>query len=339
MFLIVTGILGASLSFADETVDEKRYAPVQQQPQAEPAQQSPPRPGESPGPASPATPGIVPVLPVQPGGGGTSVVPANPDPKAPDIYVLPSLPGQSVPDRNATPGTTPLPSISPLLPEAPESPNTVIILPEKDATPPDPVRPRVVETPRVDVAPLSQNGTIPNKNSTILTPANFLPMTEEPKKKEPTPTKEPATAKAPPKESPPEKKAQTKKGETLRIPPDAAKTGSLEFLEGCWVGTRPEYSSKRIVTERFCFDKNGRGKRFIQDPGHAGECVGATKAVINSGGVLRMQSEEMACTRGNNWGASEMTCKGEGNQTPCSWIFKDIQGNPKQSYTIRFVRD
>jgi hypothetical protein len=172
-----------------------------------------------------------------------------------------------------------------------------------------------------------------------LTPGDFLPLT--PQKETPKAEarqQKPEPAPLPQKEIPPKEKQPPKKGEPLKIPEEAAKSGKLDFLEGCWVGTRPEYGTKRIVKERFCFDKNGVGKRYIYDPKYAGECVGATKALINSGGVLRMNSDKMFCTSGDIWGASEMTCRGEGAQTPCAWIFRDLK-NARQSYKIQFVRE
>ena len=64
------------------------------------------------------------------------------------------------------------------------------------------------------------------------------------------------------------KNSRPKIGEPLRIPPEAVKTGNLDFLEGCWQGTRPEYYSKRTVEECFCFGPGGQtGKRRIIDPG------------------------------------------------------------------------
>ena len=172
------------------------------------------------------------------------------------------------------------------------------------------------------------------------------PEKKEPEKKTP-PASKPEPKELPKKEAEkkpePEKKptplSEPKKGQPLQIPESAKKTGDLSFLEGCWVGTRPEYYTKRIVTERFCFDAKGVGKRFISDPSYAGECVGATRALLNKNGVLHMQSEQMYCSAiDERWGASEMICRGEGEQTPCSWEFKDA-GGAKQSYKIRFVRE
>ena len=145
-------------------------------------------------------------------------------------------------------------------------------------------------------------------------------------------TKTPAPKEAK-KETPPAK------GQPLRIPEGAREKGDVSFLNGCWVGVRPEYHTKRMVREKFCFDENGVGKRFLSDPAYAGECVGATRALLNRNGVLHMRSDRMYCTNIKDlWGAAEMTCQGEGDQTPCTWIFRDAGGG-RQSYKIRFVRE
>jgi hypothetical protein len=335
--LVALGIFSATLSFADEKVDEKIYAPRTPESGATSGQSAPS--GETPVIIVPKSPGAA-----SPGGGGIIVTP--PGQSGPD-YTLPqtpegvapevAIPGQRGPDGVLLPKVDKPPE-TPILPKVPDLPDRVIVLPEQKPDAKEPVKevPQTPERPETVVTPQTKNGT------TVLSPADFLPMTEDPQKKDrqaeaPLKKKEPQAVKPPEKQA--EKKEKAQKGEPLKIPPDAAKTGSLDFLEGCWVGTRPEYTSKRIVTERFCFDKNGKGKRFILDPKHAGECVGATQAVVNSDGVLQMRSEEMFCSRGDKWGASEMLCRGEGEQTPCSWVFKDITGNPRQSYSIRFVRE
>jgi hypothetical protein len=339
--LAALGIFSANPSFADEKVDEKIYAPRTPESGAAPGQSAPS--GGPPVIIVPETPDAGQVPP--PGGGGVILTPVLPGQRGPD-YTVPDPPKGSVPEvvipkrtspEDVSPAKVAEPPEKPVLPKLPDIPDSIVVLPEQRPEAKEPVRetPKTPERPEALVTPQTGNGT------TVLTPADFLPLTEDPQKKDkqadaPPEKKEPQ-AKPPKKQA--EKKEKPRKGDPLKIPPDAAKTGSLDFLEGCWVGTRPEYTSKRIVTERFCFDKNGKGKRFILDPKHAGECVGSTQAVVNSGGVLQMRSDEMFCSRGDKWGASEMLCRGEGEQTPCSWVFKDIRGNPSQSYTIRFVRE
>ena len=197
-----------------------------------------------------------------------------------------------------------------------------------------------------------------------LTLVELLPMTTipqaSPKKKDtpqttPPQKQKPDVKKTPPqKETPPAQKAEKKEaqkpkpevkqsakpkvGEELRIPPDAAKTGNLDFLEGCWQGTRPEYYSKRTIRECFCFGAHGgSGKRRVIDPSGGRTCIGASSAKLGSNGVLTVKSEGAACTDGERWGQAEMVCKGKGQRTPCSWVFKDANGG-RQAYEIPFIR-
>lgn len=148
------------------------------------------------------------------------------------------------------------------------------------------------------------------------------------------------------KKAAPEKKAQPKKaarhktpiGQELKIPHEAAKSGNLDFLEGCWQGTRPEYYSKRTIRECFCFGPNGsNGKRRVIDPQGGRRCIGATRAHLSSGGVLSVTSDGAVCSDGERWGSAEMVCRNSGPRTPCSWVFRDAN-NGRQSYQIPFIR-
>ena len=137
----------------------------------------------------------------------------------------------------------------------------------------------------------------------------------------------------------PEKpKPKPRIGEYLRIPPEAIKTGNLDFLEGCWQGTRPEYYTKRTIYECFCFGKQGSsGKRKVFDPTGGRRCVGSTSANLGLNGILNVTSSGAVCSDGERWGQAQMTCRGRGEHTPCSWVFKDANGG-KQAYEIPFVR-
>lgn len=160
---------------------------------------------------------------------------------------------------------------------------------------------------------------------------NSVPTTPE-KGKAQTMTKNPEKA-----QKTPAKTVRQKPGEALRIPPEAAKTGNLSFLEGCWQGTRPEYYSKRIIKECFCFGENGgSGKRRIFD-GPKRMCIGASSAHLSANGVLSVTSNGAACNDGERWGSAEMVCRNSGPRTPCSWVFTDAN-NGRQSYEIPFVR-
>ena len=140
------------------------------------------------------------------------------------------------------------------------------------------------------------------------------------------------------KQKPKEEKRKAKVGDELVIPEDAVKTGNLDFLEGCWQGTRPEYYSKRTIRECFCFGKNGRGgTRRVIDPKGGRTCTGDTKARLDGRGALHVTSQGARCDDGERWGAAQMTCRGNGQKTPCSWVFTDASGG-HQKYEIPFVR-
>lgn len=134
------------------------------------------------------------------------------------------------------------------------------------------------------------------------------------------------------------KEHKTPVGQELKIPPEAVKTGNLDFLEGCWQGTRPEYYSKRTIKECFCFGANGsNGKRRVIDPLGKRKCIGATRAHLSPNGVLSVTSEGAYCSDGERWGQAEMVCRNSGPRTPCSWVFRDAN-NGSQSYQIPFIR-
>lgn len=287
-----------------------------------------------------------------------SAVPTTPVPAG----TLPTTPVVPLPEQNATQPVLNQPVVVPEVKVVPEQKpeqksQTTIPLEVKSV----PEEKSVSEPPKVVAPVITPVPTTPTPPVKVLSPADFLVKTpekkpeppkepekkpapvKEPEKKPVPPTKEPEKKSEPPKE--PEKKLppvkqpkKPAKNDPLMIPEEAKKTGSLDFLEGCWKGTRPEYHTKRIVTERFCFDKRGIGKRTINDPTGGQQCVGPTVADMRKNGSLHMSSESAPCTSGEEWGAAEMVCTGEGNSTPCTWKFPDING-AQQSYKIHFVRD
>lgn len=242
---------------------------------------------------------------------------------------------------------------------APTVPETVVPLvretPRQETPPskPDPISEQIqgknTPEPAPAASPAAQTP-VTLEQFLVKTPEKQIPQKENaaPKpaeKKQEARQKDAAPARAEAKDTktpaPKEAKKETPpaKGQPLRIPEGAREKGDVSFLNGCWVGVRPEYHTKRMVREKFCFDENGVGKRFLSDPAYAGECVGATRALLNRNGVLHMRSDRMYCTNIKDlWGAAEMTCQGEGDQTPCTWIFRDAGGG-RQSYKIRFVRE
>ncbi len=183
---------------------------------------------------------------------------------------------------------------------------------------------------------------------TAIKPEKTTPAEEKKEVKKETKAEKVKGREKPEKATPPKKHAGAGKtaprsrkaapGEPLRIPHESVASGNLDFLEGCWQGTRPEYFSKRTVKECFCFGANGQnGKRRIFDRSYNRQCIGATRAHLSRDGVLSVTSQGAVCNDGERWGAAEMVCRNSGPRTPCSWVFRDAN-NGRQAYEIPFVR-
>lgn len=245
-----------------------------------------------------------------------TAVPA-PEPQKEDTAQAPETPKIAVPEAQPAPGqTVPATPATPSSPEAAPHQLTIVEL--------LPMTPAREEAKKAPAPKAEEKKAEPVKE-------------EQPKAEKPKPEKAKAEK---PKEpaKPKESKKKPSVGEELRIPPEAVATGNLDFLEGCWQGTRPEYYSKRIIKECFCFDVNGgAGKRRVIDSIGGRMCIGSSKARLSKEGVLSVTSSGAACTDGERWGQAEMVCKGTGQRAPCTWVFKDAQGG-RQSYDIPFVR-
>lgn len=316
-----------------------------------------PRPG-APGGAGTVIIVPSPVSPPQGSGGATAPSPTRETPDSGKAVIVPlpfdnkapaELPAVPVPPYKTSPVELPAVPVPPRNPDgttvltpAPtseaSSPERIVIVPLPSGT-----SPADNESPKPESSVGVEPGKQPSPLDFMVKPTPLSPVA--PDKTQPALKAEKSTP--PDKAPPPAPKAQPplaaeqskpKSGAPLRIPPGAAEKGDLSFLEGCWRGTRPEYYSKRTITERFCFDKNGNGKRHIQDPRYAGECFGASKGSFDGQGRLIVTSEQGYCSKGAIWGQAYMICEGEGNSTPCSWHFKDA-GGASQSYKIPFVRE
>lgn len=267
----------------------------------------------------------------------------EPAPVPPAPEATPGTPGNKGDTPKAvTPETTPAP-------QAPQRAGLPVPTAPQGAGPQQPAPAAPEGTPRrltiVELLPMTP---APEQRKAEKTPAREEPKptpAPTPEEKKAAPAKEAKPGKAPAKtpkpKEPAKPKAATKKpavGEELRIPPEAVSTGNLDFLEGCWQGTRPEYYSKRIIKECFCFGANGgAGKRRVIDSLGGRMCIGSSKAKLSKDGVLSVTSSGAACTDGERWGQAEMVCRGTGQRAPCTWVFKDAQGG-RQSYEIPFVR-
>ena len=111
---------------------------------------------------------------------------------------------------------------------------------------------------------------------------------------------------------------QPKSGEPLRIPPDAAKTGDLSFLEGCWRGTSHtlDDKSRRPTVTRFCFEKDGTGKQYRETP--RGECTGPIQGNFGEQGRLDIAIKKTPCPqRKTSLLEGTAVCEIKGDATLC----------------------
>lgn len=303
------------------------------------------------------------VVPVQPAPGQTTVQPAIVEPVVPAQQTDPAKPKQDTP---AVQQTVPVP-VSPAPVVQVPVPSQNATLPAQNATQPTqqmqlwqllplqqeekpkepkqtvvPEKPKKEEAKKEEVKPQKPKQEKPKQEKPKAEkpkpekPAQVKPEQPKPEQVKPEVQKPEKPVQEPPK---PEKTKQDKPkpGDPLKIPPEAVKTGSLDFLEGCWQGTRPEYYSQRTIKECFCFGKGGGGgKRYINDFTQGRNCVGSAHARLK-GEVLNVTSQGGYCTDGEKWGAAEMVCRGSGQNTPCSWIFTDAEGG-RQSKEIPFIR-
>ena len=315
-------------------------------------------PGQrSPAPSTQGDGGSVIVVPRTPGQ-------ATPPPGAPDStpqeqqgqpdnrIIVPdsTIVVPTVPEVPSVPTVPPVPTV-PTIPTVPELPKAV----EVPTLPTVPVPPATETKPdTVVVLPESTPGQQPEQQKpltpeerTLLTPADFLPTTpatpekpvEAPKKditpeSKPDPQK-PDNKKPDPKKDEskkdeskkPEPQKEPKKGDALSIPPDAAQTGNLDFLEGCWRGRLSGRRGNEVTDNmgsRFCFDKNGKGKHLLYDPKLRETCVGSANGAMSADGTLRVDFGDLYCPSGESWypqGEKYMTCRNQGGQTQCFWYY------------------
>ena len=149
------------------------------------------------------------------------------------------------------------------------------------------------------------------------TPVEPPKVAEAPKqqaKPKPEPKQEPPKVE-PPKQEPP--KPAPKKNDNLAIPEDAAKKNDLTFLEGCWPTEPGLYShpSKKPIIAEYCFDKSGKGRRFVRER-NGQVCSGSASARFQ-GNQLQFDSRQAPCPRGGTYVPQKVECNGQENSTQC----------------------
>ena len=163
---------------------------------------------------------------------------------------------------------------------------------------------------------------------------------ETPVEPDPVPAPKPQPAPAPsvqqPKPAPkPAPRPAPRKGEEMQIPKDAAQKKDLSFLEGCWVSETGLFShpaNKPVIAE-YCFDKNGRGRRFVREEGGR-VCSGPSQARFTNG-QLQFDAGPATCPRGGRFVPQRVDCRGSQDRTQCRG--QELDGK-KSTWKARFRR-
>ena len=269
-------------------------------------------PGTSPAdPADPAQPVVIPTIPATP------VVPVLPGKTSPaEVPAIPVLPGKTAPVE------------IPALPVQPQTSDRILIqtptpqvetAPQKETLAPQPASPPIVSEPGRQASPMDF---LPMPTPLAPDKAQFEPESEEP-------TQAPLKT---------EQQAKPKSGDPLRIPSDAARTDDLSFLEGCWrTPSTPSRGRLPDIDWRFCFDKDGIGKRTTQLP-KEGTCTGAAKGHFDTYGRLIFTSEAAYCT-GSRLSISTpvVVCEKKNGTTLCN--FGDPRSGSANPQTFPLIRE
>ena len=126
------------------------------------------------------------------------------------------------------------------------------------------------------------------------------------------------------------------------IPPVAAKEpekpvkkNDLTFLEGCWTSETGLYShpSNEPIIAEYCFDKNGKGRRFVRER-NGQVCSGSASARFQ-GNRLLFDSDPARCPRGGTYVPQKVECTGSESSTQCKG---NELGGARHKWDARFRR-
>ncbi|MCD7983250.1 MAG: hypothetical protein LUG19_03220, partial [Desulfovibrio sp.] len=130
-------------------------------------------------------------------------------------------------------------------------------------------------------------------------------------------------------------KPAPKKNEDLNIPSDAAKKNDLAFLEGCWTSETGLYShpSNEPIIAEYCFDKNGKGRRFVRE--RNGQVCSGSAGARFQGNRLLFDSDPARCPRGGTYVPQKVECTGSERSTQCKG---NELGGSRHKWDARFRR-
>lgn len=200
----------------------------------------------------------------------------------------------------------------------------------KPAPPPEEKKPEPV-LPEPEAVPEREPEPEPEQKPEVIEPFLGESPLEEPRE-QPAPEKPKPEPKPEPREKP---KPAPAKNEDLNIPEDAAKKNDLSFLEGCWTSETGLFShpSNEPIIAEYCFDKNGKGRRFVRER-NGQVCSGSARARFQ-GNRLQFDANPANCPRGGKYVPQKVDCTGSENTTQCKG--KEL-GGTNRTWDARFKR-
>lgn len=214
--------------------------------------------------------------------------------------ILPVLPDA---DRLETPvPVEPGPGVVPVLPDGRAGPAgpSVGIVPGPTAPAGDPSPP-----PGSEAMP-AENPTPPPD-----TPADQPPATEPPPAEAPPP--EPPLPESPPAESPPAEPPPAEAppaGPPLEIPPEAASSGDVGFLDGLWRSQQGlvDNVTGEALEQRYRFGSDGTGEAVVRRSDGV-ECRGPVRGRFVDGRLVLEEEGSLTCPDGRTYDPSVTRCE------------------------------
>ena len=228
-------------------------------------------------------------------------------------------------DQGTEPGTEPAPDLQGE--ETPEETPPDAQQPEEQPPVPEEQPPQDEQTPPAEEP--KQEEPKPEEQ----TPPELQPD-EQPKPEEqqqPTPPElqqDPSKQQQPP-QQPGQKPGQQAPAKPLEIPPDAAKTGNTDFLNGQWKAGSGIQDARTGKPMRLDYDlKDGKGKVKITGANGV-ECVGDVNAGMSGGGVVINNQGAAKCNDGSTYKLPNVTCKpGATSAADCSGQYENSNKFP-----------
>jgi hypothetical protein len=106
--------------------------------------------------------------------------------------------------------------------------------------------------------------------------------------------------------------------QALQIPPDAATTGNVRFMQGNWKSGSGLVDSRtgQPLQQFYRFDQSGGGQSVLRR-GDGRECTAPAVARMDGGTLVVEETSDLACPDGQRFSRSKATCSVQGGRTVC----------------------